>query len=51
MNRNRFSRREFIGIGALPAGASLGLRPSCLIPTRSGPCRKPWHPAIGVRFG
>ena len=32
MNRNRFSRREFIGISAAAAGASLGLKTILLDP-------------------
>src|ERR1700676_1429045 len=49
--RNRFSRREFIGIGAAAAGASLGLKTILLDPNPLWALPQAVAPSDRVRFG
>ena len=51
INRNRFSRREFIGIGAAAAGASLGLKTILLDPDPLWALPQAVAPSDRVRFG
>ena len=51
MNRNRFSRREFIGIGAAAAGASFGLKTIFLAPDPLWALPQAAAPRDRVRFG
>src|SRR5260221_13692652 len=51
MIRNRFSRREFIGIGAVAAGASLGLKTILLDPDPLWALPQIVAPSDRVRFG
>ena len=51
MNRNRFSRREFIGIGAAAAGASLGLKTILLDPDPLWALPQAVAASDRVRFG
>src|ERR1700687_3621090 len=51
MNRNRFSRREFIGLGAARAGAALGLKTILLDPDPLWAMPQTVAPSDRVRFG
>ncbi|HXE53119.1 MAG TPA: Gfo/Idh/MocA family oxidoreductase [Tepidisphaeraceae bacterium] len=51
MTRNRFSRREFIGLGAAAAGASLGLKTILLDPDPLWALPQTVAPSDRVRFG
>ncbi len=51
MIRNRFSRREFIGLGAAAAGASLGLKTILLDPDPLWALPQTVAPSDRVRFG
>src|ERR1700751_2053999 len=51
MTRNRFSRREFIGLGAAAAGASLGLKTILLDPDPLWAMPQSVAPSDRVRFG
>ena len=51
INRNRFSRREFMGIGAAAAGASLGLKTILLDPDPLWALPQTIAPSDRVRFG
>src|SRR6478672_12803514 len=51
MNRNRFSRREFIGLGAAAAGASLGLKTILLDPDPLWALPQAVATSDRVRFG
>jgi predicted dehydrogenase len=51
MNRNRFSRREFMGMSAVAAGASLGLKRILLDPDPLWALPQTVAPSDRVRFG
>ncbi len=51
MIRNRFSRREFIGIGAAAAGASIGMKTILLDPDPLWALPQTVSPSDRVRFG
>src|SRR5207249_3965274 len=51
INRNRFSRREFIGMGAAAAGASIGLKSILLDPDPLWALPQTVAPSDRVRFG
>ena len=51
MNKNRFSRREFIGLGAAAAGASLGLKTILLDPDPLWALPQTMAASDRVRFG
>ena len=51
INRNRFSRREFIGMGAAAAGAAIGLKSILLDPDPLWALPQTVAPSDRVRFG